>query len=135
MKSELINESLHCFVILKSLHWLYFYFSQHTEREFVLKFSALEIYNESVRDLLSVDSTPLRLLDDPEVNIFISFFSKNWCFYILPNNLQFASQRKKKKTYSLQFKQKGTVVERLTEETLRDWSHFQELISFCEGRD
>ena len=42
---------------------------QHPERDFVLKFSALEIYNESVRDLLSVDSTPLRLLDDPEVNI------------------------------------------------------------------
>ncbi|TKY55877.1 Kinesin protein NACK1 [Spatholobus suberectus] len=69
------------------------YIEKHKEREFVLKFSALEIYNESVRDLLSVDSTPLRLLDDPE---------------------------------------KGTVVERLTEETLRDWNHFLELISFCE---
>jgi len=46
------------------------------ERDFVLKFSALEIYNESVRDLLSVDSTPLRLLDDPEVNIFIRFLKK-----------------------------------------------------------
>lgn len=43
---------------------------QHSEREFVLKFSALEIYNESVRDLLGVDSSPLRLLDDPEVNPF-----------------------------------------------------------------
>lgn len=43
---------------------------QHQEREFVLKFSALEIYNESVRDLLSADSTPLRLLDDPEVTPF-----------------------------------------------------------------
>ncbi|KAJ1422573.1 P-loop containing nucleoside triphosphate hydrolase [Sesbania bispinosa] len=69
------------------------YVEKHKEREFVLKFSALEIYNESVRDLLSTDSTPLRLLDDPE---------------------------------------KGTVVERLTEETLRDRNHFQELISFCE---
>lgn len=38
------------------------------EREFILKFSAIEIYNESVRDLLSPDCTPLRLLDDPEVN-------------------------------------------------------------------
>lgn len=35
----------------------------------MLKFSAMEIYNEAVRDLLSADSTPLRLLDDPEVNI------------------------------------------------------------------
>ncbi|XP_012573723.1 kinesin-like protein KIN-7G isoform X3 [Cicer arietinum] len=69
------------------------YFLQHKEREFVLKFSAMEIYNESVRDLLSTDSTPLRLLDDPE---------------------------------------KGTVVEKLTEETMRDWNHFIELISFCE---
>ncbi|KAK7360160.1 hypothetical protein VNO77_02140 [Canavalia gladiata] len=68
---------------------------KHKEREFVLKFSALEIYNESVRDLLCADSTPLRLLDDPE---------------------------------------KGTVVERLTEETLLDWNHFQELISFCEAQ-
>lgn len=34
-----------------------------------MKFSAMEIYNEAVRDLLSSDSTPLRLLDDPEVNI------------------------------------------------------------------
>ncbi|RWV83655.1 hypothetical protein GW17_00054706 [Ensete ventricosum] len=39
----------------------------HEEREFVLKFSAMEIYNEAVRDLLSTDSSPLRLLDDPEV--------------------------------------------------------------------
>ena len=43
-------------------------FLQHKEREFVLKLSAMEIYNESIRDLLSTDiSSPLRLLDDPEV--------------------------------------------------------------------
>ncbi|KAK2355606.1 ATP binding microtubule motor family protein [Trifolium repens] len=69
------------------------YIEKHKEREFVLKFSAMEIYNESVRDLLSNDTTPLRLLDDPE---------------------------------------KGTVVEKLTEETLEDWNHFTDLISFCE---
>lgn len=40
---------------------------QHQERDYTLKFSAMEIYNEAVRDLLSSDSTPLRLLDDPEV--------------------------------------------------------------------
>ncbi|KAK7262935.1 hypothetical protein RJT34_30516 [Clitoria ternatea] len=74
---------------------IFHYIEQHKEREFVLKFSAMEIYNESVRDLLSSDSTPLRLLDDPE---------------------------------------KGTVVERLTEETLLDWNHFQELLSFCEAQ-
>lgn len=43
------------------------YFVKHEEREFLLKFSALEIYNETVRDLLGEDNTPLRLLDDPEV--------------------------------------------------------------------
>lgn len=41
---------------------------QHQDTEFVIKFSAMEIYNEVVRDLLSHDHTPLRLLDDPEVN-------------------------------------------------------------------
>lgn len=56
---------------------LYFYLSlksfqlfslQHEERAFVLKFSAIEIYNEVVRDLLSTDNMSLRLLDDPEVS-------------------------------------------------------------------
>ncbi|MED6146292.1 hypothetical protein PIB30_033212 [Stylosanthes scabra] len=65
------------------------------EREFVLKFSAMEIYNESVRDLLTADATPLRVFDDPE---------------------------------------RGTVVEKLTEATLRDWNHFKELLSFCEAQ-
>ncbi|XP_038720672.1 kinesin-like protein KIN-7H isoform X2 [Tripterygium wilfordii] len=74
---------------------IYDYIDKHKEREFVLKFSAMEIYNESVRDLLSADSTPLRLLDDPE---------------------------------------KGTIVEKLTEETLRDWNHFKELLSICEAQ-
>nr|GMC52236.1 kinesin-like protein KIN-7H [Ipomoea batatas]GMC54924.1 kinesin-like protein KIN-7H [Ipomoea batatas] len=70
--------------------------NKHEERRFTLKFSALEIYNESVRDLLSLDTTPLRLLDDPE---------------------------------------KGTVVERLTEVTVRDWRHIIELLSICEGSE
>ncbi|KAA8528709.1 hypothetical protein F0562_036064 [Nyssa sinensis] len=74
---------------------IYDYIQRHNDREFILKFSAMEIYNESVRDLLSTDSTPLRLLDDPE---------------------------------------RGTVVERLSEETLRDWSHLKELLSICEAQ-
>jgi len=40
----------------------------------VLKFSAMEIYNEHVRDLLSSDPTPLRLLDDPEVSTAVLHF-------------------------------------------------------------
>ncbi|KAG7967976.1 hypothetical protein I3843_08G127900 [Carya illinoinensis] len=55
----------------------------------------MEIYNESVRDLLSADNTPLRLLDDPE---------------------------------------RGTIVEKLTEATPKDWNHFKELLSVCEAQ-
>ncbi|KAF7810834.1 kinesin-like protein KIN-7E isoform X1 [Senna tora] len=71
------------------------YINKHKERAFVLKFSAIEIYNEIVRDLLSTDNTALRLRDDPE---------------------------------------RGTTVEKLTEETLRDWGHLKELLSFCEAQ-
>ncbi|KAI4300075.1 hypothetical protein L6164_033492 [Bauhinia variegata] len=71
------------------------YINRHEERAFVLKFSAIEIYNEIVRDLLSTDSTALRLRDDPE---------------------------------------KGPILEKLTEETLRDWGHLKELLSFCEAQ-
>jgi hypothetical protein len=39
---------------------------QTPQREFLIRVSALEIYNEVVRDLLRPDSGPLRLLDDPE---------------------------------------------------------------------
>ncbi|XP_060168505.1 kinesin-like protein KIN-7E [Lycium barbarum] len=74
---------------------IYDYMEKHEERAFVLKFSAMEIYNEVVRDLLSSDSSPLRLLDDPE---------------------------------------KGTIIEKLTEETLRDWDHLKELLSVCEAQ-
>ncbi|CAL0331056.1 unnamed protein product [Lupinus luteus] len=38
----------------------------HKEREFAVKFSAMEIYNEVVRVLLSANATPLRVLDDPK---------------------------------------------------------------------
>jgi hypothetical protein len=34
-----------------------------------------------------------------------------------------------------EFKQKGTVVEKLTEETLRDKGHLLELLAVCEGMD
>ncbi|GAB4848492.1 hypothetical protein Ancab_003196 [Ancistrocladus abbreviatus] len=70
------------------------YIQKHQERDFILKFSAIEIYNECVMDLIVSDG-PLRLLDDPE---------------------------------------RGTVVERLTEETLRDWNHLKELLSICQAQ-
>ncbi|KAL6576089.1 hypothetical protein OROHE_000560 [Orobanche hederae] len=74
---------------------VYEHIQKHPEREFVLKFSAMEIYNESVRDLLSVDSYQLRLLDDPE---------------------------------------RGTIVEKLTEEILKDRNHVIHLLSICEAQ-
>ena len=55
---------------------------QHEERAFVVKFSAIEIYNEIVRDLLSADSSTLRLRDDPEVNIFYFFNLIHECAHI-----------------------------------------------------
>lgn len=45
---------------------IYSHIDNTPEREFVIKISAMEIYNEIVKDLLRPDSGPLRLLDDPE---------------------------------------------------------------------
>ncbi|CAK9159255.1 unnamed protein product [Ilex paraguariensis] len=65
------------------------------ERDFILKFSALEIYNETAVDLLNHESGPLRLLDDPE---------------------------------------KGTIVEKLIEEIVKDGQHLRHLIGICEAQ-
>nr|GEX26212.1 kinesin-like protein KIN-7G [Tanacetum cinerariifolium] len=74
---------------------IYDYVLKHPERDFHLKYSAMEIYNESVKDLLSSEGYPLRLLDDPE---------------------------------------RGTIVENLTEESVRDWDHMMQLLSICEAQ-
>ncbi|CAN4093940.1 unnamed protein product [Withania somnifera] len=74
---------------------IYDHIGKNEDREFTLKFSAMEIYNEVVRDLLTPDDVPLRLLDDPE---------------------------------------RGTVVEKITEVTLKDWNHLKELLSVCEAQ-
>ncbi|KAH7692690.1 Plus-end-directed kinesin ATPase protein [Dioscorea alata] len=74
---------------------IYEYIERHEEREFVLKFSAIEIYNEVVRDLLSTDARPLRVLDDPE---------------------------------------RGTIVEKLREETVRNKDHLKALLLFCQAQ-
>ncbi|XP_050379145.1 kinesin-like protein NACK1 [Argentina anserina] len=66
------------------------------ERDFTIKISGLEIYNENVKDLLNSESgRNLKLLDDPE---------------------------------------KGTVVEKLVEETASDDQHLRHLISICEAQ-
>ncbi|KAL5572294.1 hypothetical protein UlMin_021891, partial [Ulmus minor] len=74
---------------------IYDHINNTSERDFVLKLSALEIYNETVVDLLNRDSGSLRLLDDPE---------------------------------------KGTIVEKLVEEVVKDGQHLRHLIGICEAQ-
>ncbi|CAH2065436.1 unnamed protein product [Thlaspi arvense] len=50
---------------------IYEHIRKTQERSFVLKVSALEIYNETVIDLLNRTTGPLRLLDDPEKGIIV----------------------------------------------------------------
>ncbi|CAI0401981.1 unnamed protein product [Linum tenue] len=54
-----------------AIHDIFQHIAQVQEREFSLKISALEIYNETVVDLLNRESGPLRLLDDPEKGIIV----------------------------------------------------------------
>lgn len=74
---------------------IYEHIKNTTERDIVLKLSALEIYNETVVDLLNRESGSLRLLDDPE---------------------------------------KGTIVEKLVEEVVKDSQHLRHLICICEAQ-
>lgn len=91
----------------------------------MLKFSAMEIYNEAVRDLLSTSSSPLRLLDDPEVNIIVPYLIISIFRAYIDISLV---------TTLFSIQQRGTVVEGLIEDTLVDWNHLLELISICEGK-
>nr|XP_043637213.1 kinesin-like protein NACK1 [Erigeron canadensis] len=80
----------------KAVNDIYQHILQTPEREFRIKISGLEIYNENVRDLLNSESgRNLKLRDDPE---------------------------------------KGTVVEKLVEETATDDQHLRNLISICEAQ-
>ncbi|XP_071691277.1 kinesin-like protein NACK1 isoform X2 [Rutidosis leptorrhynchoides] len=80
----------------KAVNDIYKHILQTPERDFRIKISGLEIYNENVRDLLNSESGPnLRLRDDPE---------------------------------------KGTLVEKLVEETATDDQHLRSLISVCEAQ-
>ncbi|XVF53872.1 hypothetical protein PTKIN_Ptkin05aG0134400 [Pterospermum kingtungense] len=80
----------------KAVNDIYQHIMNTPERDFTIKISGLEIYNENVRDLLNSESgRNLKLLDDPE---------------------------------------KGTVVEKLVEETVTDDQHLRHLISICEAQ-
>ncbi|NP_001312228.1 kinesin-like protein NACK1 isoform X1 [Nicotiana tabacum] len=80
----------------KAVNDIYAHIMSTPEREFRIRISGLEIYNENVRDLLNSESgRSLKLLDDPE---------------------------------------KGTVVEKLVEETASNDQHLRHLISICEAQ-
>ncbi|CAI9113523.1 OLC1v1014136C3 [Oldenlandia corymbosa var. corymbosa] len=80
----------------KAVNDIYMHILNTPEREFRIKISGLEIYNENVRDLLNSESgRNLKLLDDPE---------------------------------------KGTMVEKLVEESVSDDQHLRKLISVCEAQ-
>ncbi|MBA0703792.1 hypothetical protein Golax_016092, partial [Gossypium laxum] len=80
----------------KAVNDIYHHIMNTPERDFTIKISGLEIYNENVRDLLNSESgRNLKLLDDPE---------------------------------------KGTVVEKLVEETVSNDQHLRHLISICEAQ-
>ncbi|XP_059644226.1 kinesin-like protein NACK1 [Cornus florida] len=80
----------------KAVHDIYKHIINTPERDFRIRISGLEIYNENVRDLLNSESgRNLKLLDDPE---------------------------------------KGTVVEKLVEETANNDQHLKHLISICEAQ-
>ncbi|XP_022765764.1 kinesin-like protein NACK1 [Durio zibethinus] len=80
----------------KAVNDIYQHIMNTPERDFTIKISGLEIYNENVRDLLNSESgRNLKLLDDPE---------------------------------------KGTVVEKLVEETVSNDQHLRDLISICEAQ-
>ncbi|GLJ13875.1 hypothetical protein SUGI_0221700 [Cryptomeria japonica] len=79
----------------QAINDIYNHIQNNPDKDFVLKISALEIYNEIVKDLLNPESGPLRLLDDPE---------------------------------------KGTIVEKLVEESARDSQHLRQIIAVCEAQ-
>ncbi|XP_015578279.2 kinesin-like protein NACK1 [Ricinus communis] len=80
----------------KAVNDIYNHIMNTPQRDFTIKISGLEIYNENVRDLLNSESgRSLKLLDDPE---------------------------------------KGTVVEKLVEETATNDQHLRHLISICEAQ-
>ncbi|KAK4844775.1 hypothetical protein QYF36_024310 [Acer negundo] len=80
----------------KAVNDIYNHIMNTPERDFTIKISGLEIYNENVKDLLNSDpGRNLKLLDDPE---------------------------------------KGTVVEKLVEETANGSQHLRQLINICEAQ-
>ncbi len=54
-------------ILQQSAQEIFDHIKQHSTREYIIRVSALEIYNEHVRDLLGDDpSLPLKVMDDPD---------------------------------------------------------------------
>lgn len=104
--------------------------SQNPERDFTIRISGLEIYNENVRDLLNSESgRNLKLLDDPEVYLPIhNLISNFWSGLFLLLHMLTCTHRVPRMW------QKGTVVEKLVEERANNDQHLRHLISICEGK-
>lgn len=101
---------------------------QTPERDFTIRISGLEIYNENVRDLLNTKSgRNLKLHDDPEVVLIITFVR-------VKGNMRLNKFCLKTEIVIL-FVQKGTMVEKLVEETANNDQHLRHLISICEGKN
>jgi hypothetical protein len=47
------------------------YIANNHEREYVLRISYLEIYNETIRDLLSPSTTPIRIMEDKKKGVLV----------------------------------------------------------------
>lgn len=46
------------------------YIRENSDREFLLRVSYMEIYNESIRDLLSPEAIDLRIHEDKRVSVY-----------------------------------------------------------------
>ena len=110
--------------------------AQNPDRDFVLKVSALEIYNEVVKDLLTSDSTPLRLLDDKEVSSKVLQCFMYWLITLGAFSfVGFKFFELQERWWVLRYflLQRGTIVEKLKEEVVRDVGHLRQVIKICEG--
>ncbi len=59
-------------VITQAIEYCFDAINTFPEREFLLRVSYLEVYNEQVKDLLSTESIPIKILYDPKVGTVLS---------------------------------------------------------------
>ncbi|KAF8939321.1 hypothetical protein BGZ58_010032 [Dissophora ornata] len=59
-------------ITLRAVEDVFKYIRENSEREFLLRVSYLEIYNESIRDLLSPEAIDLRIHEDRKRGVYVS---------------------------------------------------------------